>query len=284
MDDHHPADALPGPGPATRRLGALVGHWRTEGHVMGDPAVPILGTDSYEWLPGGHFLVHHVDVMVGDEHVQALEVIGDHDHATDAFTARAYDHTGAVTTMQVSVDRDGVWTFAGGADVRARLTVAGDGGSMAARWERADEGTTWQTWMDLRFTRTTGVRQLRLVVRADDFAEAVAFYRDAVGLAEQAAFEAADDARVVILDAGRATLELANPAQVAMIDRVEVGRPASPKLRVALEVDDATAATAHLAAAGADVLAEPVETPWRSLNARLSTPGGLHITLFQELD
>ncbi len=297
MDDDT-GETPPTPTPATRRLGALVGQWRTEGQIVGDHPVPVVGSDTYEWLPGGHFLVHHVDVMVGDEHVRAIEIIGDHDPATDAFAARAYDHTGAITTMTASVDAAGVWTFVGAADVaaaarttdapaegavRSTLTVADDRRSMHAVWERADDGTTWEPWMDMHFTLTTGVSQLRLVVEATDFDEAVTFYRDAVGLAEQAAFEGEGDARVVIFEAGRATLELANPAQVAMIDEIEVGRAASPKFRVALEVDDAGAATARLAGAGADILAAPVETPWRSLNARLSTPGGLQVTLFQEL-
>ncbi len=35
------------------------------------------------------------------------------------------------------------------------------------------------------------------------------------------------------MDSGRATLEIANPAQVAMIDEVEGGRAVSPRLRVA---------------------------------------------------
>ena len=127
------------------------------------------------------------------------------------------------------------------------------------------------------------VLQMRLVVEAEDFEEALRFYRDALGLPEQAAFEGEGDARVVILDAGRATLELANPAQKQMIDEVEVGRQVAPHLRVAFEVVDAAGATTRLAEAGATVLAEPVETPWRSLNARLDAPAGLQLTLFQEL-
>jgi predicted enzyme related to lactoylglutathione lyase len=308
-DDHDTRGTTPQPGPASRRLGALVGHWRTDGHVVGDDPVPVTGTDTYEWLPGGHVLVHHVDVMVGDEHVQAIEIIGEHDPATDSFAARAYDHTGAVTTMRASVDAGGVWTFVGGADVaaaarttadvppgglvRSTLTIADDGRSMTALWERADDGITWQPWMDMRFTRVppsdaapeaARVRQLRVVVEVEDYDEAVAFFRDAAGMGEQAAFEGEGEARVSILEAGRATLELANPAQSAMIDQVEVGRRASPRLRLALEVDDTRAATARLAAAGADVLGEPVETPWRSLNARLATPGDLQVTLFEELE
>ena len=56
------------------------------------------------------------------------------------------------------------------------------------------------------------VRQLRVVVEAEDYDEAVRFYRDVLGMPEQAAFSGGDGARVVILDAGRATLEIANPA------------------------------------------------------------------------
>lgn len=127
------------------------------------------------------------------------------------------------------------------------------------------------------------VLQMRVVVEAADFDEALAFYRDALGLSEQAAYAGEGDARVVILDAGRATLELANPAQKQMIDDVEVGRQVAPAIRIAFEVADAAGATTRLSEAGATVLAEPVETPWRSLNSRLEAPAGLQLTLFEEL-
>jgi len=42
--------------------------------------------------------------------------------------------------------------------------------------------------------------------------------------------------------------------------------------------------TGRLASAGASVIAEPTETPWRSLNARLNAPAGIQLTVFQELD
>jgi predicted enzyme related to lactoylglutathione lyase len=128
------------------------------------------------------------------------------------------------------------------------------------------------------------VLQLRLVVEAEDYDEAVAFYRDVLGLPEQVAFEGEGDARVAILDAGRATLEIANPAQKRMIDDVEVGHQTSARMRVAFEVTDSQGVTDRLVAAGATLVAAPTETPWRSLNARLDAPGGLHITLFQELE
>ncbi len=132
-------------------------------------------------------------------------------------------------------------------------------------------------------TSSLGVRQLRVVVETDNFEEAVRFYRDVLGLTEQAAFQGDDGAQVVILDAGRATLELANRAQTAMIDAIEVGRRVSPPIRLAFEVDNAIATTTRLAAQGANVLGAVRETPWRSLNARLEAPGPLQLTIFQEL-
>jgi uncharacterized glyoxalase superfamily protein PhnB len=127
------------------------------------------------------------------------------------------------------------------------------------------------------------VLQMRLVVEAPDFEQALAFYRDVLGAPEELTVEGDAGEKVTILDMGRATLELSNPAQVAMIDDVEVGRRISPRLRVAFEVTDTRAVTDDLVDAGADLLAPPTLTPWRSLNSRLSAPANLQITLFEEL-
>jgi lactoylglutathione lyase len=126
------------------------------------------------------------------------------------------------------------------------------------------------------------VHQLRVVVTATDYDEAIHFYRDVLGLQEEAAFSS-PDGRVAILDAGRATLELADPGHAAFIDDVEVGRRVAGHIRLAFEVDDSAATTAQLAAAGATVLAQPIRTPWLSLNSRLEGPAGLQLTLFSEV-
>ncbi len=128
------------------------------------------------------------------------------------------------------------------------------------------------------------VKQLRLVVEADDFDGAVAFYRDVLGLKQEFFVESEGGARVMALQAGRATLEIVNPAQRRLIDQLEVGREVSRSIRVAFEVADANLATDQLVSAGAELIASPTETPWRSLNSRLEAPAGLQITLFEELE
>jgi lactoylglutathione lyase len=127
------------------------------------------------------------------------------------------------------------------------------------------------------------VRQLRLVVLADDFDAALAFYRDVLGMPEAEAVSS-PGGRIAILDAGRATLELTDRPHAQYIDEVEVGRRVAGHIRVALEVEDAAEATEAAVAAGATLIADPVVTPWNSLNSRLEGQAGLPLTLFQELE
>ena len=131
-------------------------------------------------------------------------------------------------------------------------------------------------------TDRTDVTELRLVVTAPDYDEALKFYRDVLGLPQRAAY-ASPGGRVTILEAGRATLELADPPHAAYVDDVEVGQRVAGHIRVAFEVSDTVAATSKLAAAGATIIARPAPTPWQSLNARLEAPAGLQLTLFSDM-
>jgi methylmalonyl-CoA/ethylmalonyl-CoA epimerase len=122
---------------------------------------------------------------------------------------------------------------------------------------------------------------LRVVLTVPDFDEAVNFYRDALGL-DQLADWSGDDGRVILLDAGPATLELFDERQAESVDRIEAGRRVSGRVRLALEVEDLDVAAQRLIAAGAKAEAAPVVPPWGGRNARLRTPDGTQLTLFAE--
>lgn len=126
-----------------------------------------------------------------------------------------------------------------------------------------------------------------MIIETDDFDEAVRFYRDTLGMPEQIAFATDGDDRVAILHAGIATIELATPTHAKNIDEIEGVPPATtgaPALRIALEVEDTDGAVARTTAAGAELLAPPTRTSFRSLNARVQGPAGWQVTFFQELE
>ena len=82
---------------------------------------------------------------------------------------------------------------------------------------------------------------------------------------------------------GRGTLEILDENSATTVDQLEVGKRVSGQIRFALEGADVDAVVARAVAKGATLLHEPRVTPWNHKNARLQSPDGLQITLFQVL-
>src|SRR4051794_14127707 len=92
--------------------------------------------------------------------------------------------------------------------------------------------------------------EFRVALTVPDFDAALAFYRDALGL-EQVGAWSGDNGRVVLLEGGRATLELFDEPQAAYVDGIEAGARVSGTVRFAIEVPDSDEAARKLVAAGA---------------------------------
>jgi catechol 2,3-dioxygenase-like lactoylglutathione lyase family enzyme len=126
------------------------------------------------------------------------------------------------------------------------------------------------------------VTELRVALTVAEFDRAVRFYRDALGL-EQLADWSDDQGRVILLSAGRATLELLDEPQAAKIDAIEAGERVSGTVRLAVEVANSEETARRLVSGGAEEVAPPVLTPWGDRNARVQAPDGMQLTLFSRL-
>ena len=127
------------------------------------------------------------------------------------------------------------------------------------------------------------VVELRVAVTTDDFERLASFYRQGLGL-EPSEVWPEDQGRSLVLDLGKATLEVFDEKQAETVDQLEVGRRVSGQFRFALQVPDLDAAVERLLAHGATMVHPPVETPWGERNVRFEDPDGLQITLFQSSD
>jgi len=129
----------------------------------------------------------------------------------------------------------------------------------------------------------SSVKQLRVAVTTGDYNRLLAFYHDGLGvdIAEQWDNE---QGRGTILDMGRATLEIFNQQQAATVDHIEVGWRVSGAIRFALEVPDVNEAVKRAVAHGATLVHATVVTPWGDHNARIQSPEGTQITLFQVME
>ena len=123
------------------------------------------------------------------------------------------------------------------------------------------------------------ISELRVAITVEEFERAVAFYRDGLGL-DPAELWTNNGMGQMFL-AGRATLEIFDADYAAHIDQLETGQRVSGRIRFAFQVDDVQAAVARALDYGASLVHEPVLTPWNDLNARVRSPEGQQITLYQ---
>ena len=124
------------------------------------------------------------------------------------------------------------------------------------------------------------VVELRLAITTRDYARLVKFYCEGLGI-EPAAVWNNGQGQALVLNLGKATLEIFDEAQAETIDQIEAGRRISGQVRFALQVPDLKAAMERLLAHGATLFHAPILTPWGDTNVRLQDPDGMQITLFQ---
>ena len=125
--------------------------------------------------------------------------------------------------------------------------------------------------------------ELRIALTASDYERSMKFYCDGLGI-EPSALWSNGGGRALILDMGKATLELFDEIQAATIDQIEAEQRISGQVRFALQVPDLKAAMERLLDHGATLVHPPIITPWGDYNVRLQDPDGMQITLFQVPD
>src|SRR5215210_3355919 len=124
------------------------------------------------------------------------------------------------------------------------------------------------------------ILELRVAMTTSDYERLVKFYCEGLGI-EPSAIWNNEGGKALILEMGKATLELFDERQAEVIDQLEAGRRVSGQVRFALQVPDLNAAMERLLAKGATLVHEPVLTPWGDYNVRLQDPEGMQVTLFQ---
>lgn len=146
----------PRPGPEQKRLEAFVGTWNTQGEIRGGdsgPAAKFHATDTYEWLPGGFFLVHRWDAHMPDGNTQGIEIIG-YDASSKAYTMHTFDSQGNADTMRASIEGD-IWMFEG-ESLRFTGRFRDKGNTLVGVWsQRSSNEADWLPWMDVTLRKAT---------------------------------------------------------------------------------------------------------------------------------
>jgi hypothetical protein len=135
-------------------LQPFIGHWKTTGKVYastsGSPE-SIDGTDVYEWLPGGFFVLHKVNVFMGNTQSQSSEIIG-FDEERQVFTMHSFDDLGNETLMMAVRLQNNLWTFEGD-NLRFNGGFSKDGMTLSGTWEQRNEAGKWSLFIRIHLAK-----------------------------------------------------------------------------------------------------------------------------------
>ena len=148
------------PGPEHQKLAAFLGKWTFDGQAQASPYGPagkLTSIDTYEWVPGGFFMIHHWNAVVGGAANKGVEILG-YDAGSKMYTSRFFDNMGNSGSVKFSLNGN-TWTATADSDVagkplkeRGTITFAGD--TLMVKWEYSAEGSKWATQYDSKGTRT----------------------------------------------------------------------------------------------------------------------------------
>ncbi|MFC4857108.1 hypothetical protein [Actinophytocola glycyrrhizae] len=120
------------PSAGLRALDRLVGTWTVTGGAA--------GTVRYGWMPGGFFLLQHVELSQFGQPVTGMEVIGNlrpfGEPAGTDVVSRFYDSTGNTLdyVYELTDDTLTIWGGAKGSPAYFRGTFSADGDSVTGEW------------------------------------------------------------------------------------------------------------------------------------------------------
>lgn len=155
-----PAQA-PKPGPEQQRLGMFLGTWTQVGEAQASPygpAAKLASTDTYEWLPGGFFMLHRWEARQGAVEFKAMEVLG-YDARKRVYTSHLFDNFGNSGSYTIT-PQGNTWTGAGDTEIGGKLlkerwTAVFDKSatSFTAKADYSTDGVKWLPNYSLTSTR-----------------------------------------------------------------------------------------------------------------------------------
>ncbi|MEP6920335.1 MAG: DUF1579 family protein [bacterium] len=140
------------PAPELKRLEMFIGKWKAEGTSMPEFG-RMITEDSYEWFPGGFFLINNGHLQIDDGAPAKHMWIFGYDEASNAYSIHAFDSGGNFRVYQASV-HDCTWTFTGAWE-RATIVFGDDGNTFRARWDISKDGASWDPLCDVVAKRIT---------------------------------------------------------------------------------------------------------------------------------
>jgi hypothetical protein len=148
------------PAPGLEAFSPCVGKWHTEGQQLESPlgpASPFVAVETFEWLDGGHFLVHRLEGKFGRHPSACVEILGKNEEGLFAHTFYNDGNSNdwRVTAVSHGLVQEGTWSKGSGETFRVRYTARfiEAGNTIEGKWEQSRDGQSWSAFLETRSTK-----------------------------------------------------------------------------------------------------------------------------------
>lgn len=141
---------------ALERLSVLVRKWNLEITSMSfeeDKSAVVRGHATFDWMEGGAFLMERSEVPNTD-FPRTISTIGPDDSA-ETYSMLYFDSRGVSRIYQMSLNGDTwkLWRDFPGFSQRFIGTFSDDRNKISARWEKSNDGKSWEHDFDITYTK-----------------------------------------------------------------------------------------------------------------------------------
>lgn len=128
-------------------LSYFIGRWKTSDKTV--DGKEIIGTDIYEWMEGSKFVIHTVNVMIDDEPVKSMEIIGLGEHENE-FTSYSFDNYGTVNISIMHFKNNQITIVS--ERERFKGEIKDMGKTIEGKWEQP-VNNFWSPLMDIKLKK-----------------------------------------------------------------------------------------------------------------------------------
>jgi hypothetical protein len=139
----------------------FLGKWTQVGEAQASPYGPpgkVTSTDTYEWMPGGFFMLHRWEALQGAVEFKATEILG-YDACNRVYTSHLFDNFGNSGSYKITLQRN-TWTATGDSEVggkplkeRHKMVFGNPATSFSLKAEYSTDGAKWSPNFSLTSTR-----------------------------------------------------------------------------------------------------------------------------------
>lgn len=129
----------------------FIGKWNTAGRLLNTKGkeVKIKGTDTYELILDGFFILHKANVFMGKQRSRTYEIIG---MGTDNnFMMQHFNNSGTSGLMTATL-KNGIWNYAG-SELRFKGKFSRKGNEFSGVWKQRSRNK-WIDFIEIKLSKT----------------------------------------------------------------------------------------------------------------------------------